>query len=129
MRGSRRNESNEGDGSDLNQTVDDEEAVATALQALEDGLYRAKEITCSMADLTHSGQPRGSRILSGFACLAILPPQIAVGHHSSLRRKALRPFLDGEKIGGPTHRDEAFGMDNGHLTIAVSSGFRLSFVV
>ena len=34
----------------------------------------ANEITCSAADLTRRGQPRGSEIPGGFLSLAILPP-------------------------------------------------------
>ena len=48
------------------------------------------------------GYARGSGILSGFACLAILPPRLAEGYHNSLRRKVLWPIPTGAKIAGPT---------------------------
>ncbi len=52
------------------------------------------------ADLTRRGQPVGSGILGGFVCLAILPPEIAEGHHKTLKAKALRAAMGGARIGG-----------------------------
>ena len=50
-------------------------------------------MTCSMADLTCRGQPRGRWILGGFACSAILPPLLlrfgttayTAGHYGPFR--------------------------------------------
>ena len=46
---------------------------------------------------------RGSGILGGFCCFAILPQEIAGTEHNRLCGKALRAIWRGARLAGPTH--------------------------
>ena len=67
---------------------------------MQETTYSLNALTRSRAEPTRCGQPFGTWIWAGFACLDMAPPDRAPGHQDGLDEKTSRIVEDSAAFGG-----------------------------